>query len=339
MKESKVAVICNSNNNDLVYLFEKKCKRLSGMATFYSNIKNSKRLSVSVSSFSKSPGLSFGVILDCFYSFFLLSSLLYRRVSVVIFDTAHISNIPIAILLKLFGIKNIFTVHDWNPHEGSQQKSVKIYNEFVDKYLADEYIVFSPANSNKKVYELTLSGYNHFGGEPSEDYYLFFGRIEPYKGLRHMKMIAKKLAELSGEEKIIIAGKGFDPALEELKSLENVEIINRFIEDDELARLIARSVSVLLPYDSATQSGVVIHAYAYDKPVVAFDVGSISSYVVSGKNGFVVEHEDHGEFVKKMLLTKNNNKELVEGVKDEFKNYDDNALVSQYSDLISGFYN
>jgi len=331
----KVAVICNSTNPDLLMYFSKKSTFLKNKAEFFGNRSFSKKLKVKTSSFSSVSGFSWKFFVDCIWSCLVFIQLLFMRTRVVLFDTAHISNLPLAVLCKMARIKLVFTIHDWNPHEGEQQGAVSAYNKFVKTILADEFVVFSDVESNKRVYKLRLSGFDkEKGGEP-QDYFLFFGRIEPYKGLKHLLMIAKEMLSRKMDFRVIIAGKGDDPAMGELKKLPNVEIINRFIQDEELDSLLKGAVATLLPYDSATQSGVILHSYSYQVPVVSFDVGKLSEYITPGFGGHLVEHSNITAFVDAMADMVLKSHEYREKVASEFKKYDDSALREQYESLLS----
>ncbi|KZN44361.1 glycosyltransferase [Pseudoalteromonas luteoviolacea] len=331
---AKTAIICNSNNPDLAMYFSKKVKCFRDEAYFLANKEIANNLNIGCSSVSKVSGLSFGLIIDSFLAFIVVFKLLFNRVNTVVFDTAHISNLPLAVLCKICGIKLVFTIHDWNPHEGKQQKNVLLYNKFVDKVLANAYITFSKVNTDTKVYQLRLSGFEKQSPAQPDGYYLFFGRIEPYKGLRHLVSIAKAMHEKGLPEKIIVAGRGEDNSIDELEALPNVEVINRFISDQELDGLLKGAIATLLPYDSATQSGVILHSYSYSKPVVAFDVGALHEYINDGVSGILVEHGNTSLFTEKMHYINENYDFFMSGVESEFKEFDDNALERQYKALL-----
>ena len=45
---------------------------------------------------------------------------------------------------------------------------------------------------------------------------------------------------------------------------------------------------VIVPYNSASQSGIIIDAYKYSRPVIAFAVGAIPEQVDANKSGYLV---------------------------------------------------
>ena len=51
---------------------------------------------------------------------------------------------------------------------------------------------------------------------------------------------------------------------------------------------------VVLPYESATQSGIVQIAYGFGKPVVVTDVGGLPDVVSDDKTGYIVPPQDSG---------------------------------------------
>ena len=330
----KTAIVCNSLNPDLVLYFEKKFESLKTQGLFFGNRAIASRLGIKTSSFSPSPRLSLWLFVDAVVSLYVLSYFLINNIKCVVFDSAHISNLPLAFFCKLFRIKLVFTIHDWKPHEGAQSKTVALYNAAVKDYLGDEFIVFSPVKFYKPVHNLTLAGFEFKGKSEKGTYFLFFGRIEPYKGLRNIVTLSKLLTNNSRKERIVIAGKGDDPALSDLINLPNVDIINRFISDEELDELIGGCIATLLPYDSATQSGVTILSYSFGKPVIAFNVGELGYYIKNGVSGYLVSHGEHEQFFDKMMLVNDNYDTLSEGVCEFFQRFNSTSLVSQYSKLL-----
>ncbi|MEM5481093.1 glycosyltransferase [Pseudoalteromonas fuliginea] len=339
----KIVLICNSNNTDLAIYFKVKCLSLkNNNFQFFATKKLALQTGSKISSYNDKNGIGLGFILDIFFSIWVLIKILYSKVDVVIFDTAHISNLPLSFLLKVFGfgrIKQIFTIHDWNPHEGKHNFVVKLYNSFTKKFLADEFILFSNVkdNSTKTKHILSLSGFSDSSAHSyNGNYFLFFGRFEPYKGLNYLVDIALKLQVIAPNLLIKVVGNGYDDNICKLQSLKNVLVVNRFIESDELDLLISGASSVLLPYKSATQSGVVLHAYSFSKPVIAFDVGSLNEYILNDVSGFLIEPYDINRFVDKMLESHRKYASLNKSTHTLFdKKFNEEALAKQYRILFN----
>jgi starch synthase len=123
---------------------------------------------------------------------------------------------------------------------------------------------------------------------------LFFGRIYEYKGLRYLIEAEPLITEKVPTAKIVIAGIGED-IKEYLKMMVHREkfiIYNQVIPSGMVAELFQRASLVVMPYIEASQSGIVPLAYAFKKPVVVTDVGSIPEVVDNGKTGYIVPPKD-----------------------------------------------
>lgn len=129
---------------------------------------------------------------------------------------------------------------------------------------------------------------------------LFFGRLEPYKGL---DVLVEAGLGLEGQLRIVIAGPGHLPS--RLKAVirrhpEWFELRNRFIPDEEVADLFQRSRVLVLPYRQATQSSLPLIAAAFDVPVVATAVGAFIEDVPR-VGGILVPPGDAAALAKGMI--------------------------------------
>lgn len=123
---------------------------------------------------------------------------------------------------------------------------------------------------------------------------LFFGRIWPYKGLRYLLEALPIVAEKFPEVKLIIAGRG-----ESLTTYfpdgyrnQHFEIINDYIDDEEVVKLFQRTTVTILPYIEASQSGVAAISYGMGTPVIASNIGGLSEIVHHERDGFLVPPRD-----------------------------------------------
>ncbi len=123
---------------------------------------------------------------------------------------------------------------------------------------------------------------------------LFFGLIKDYKGLdillKAMPIIRLAIPDI----RLRIAGSVYGSSdkytelIEKLDLKANVECHFRYLDDSEVAQLFAISDVCVLPYKSATQSGVIATALSYKTPVIATDVGGLGEYIEDGVTGLLV---------------------------------------------------
>ena len=233
---------------------------------------------------------------------------------IIFFETLHVWNL--AIMMRCHKNTRIFQmIHDLIPHEGEKQsKAVHLMNKAVCM-LAD-YIVLANQKYVPKVTEI-------YGVNPKHVRYvdmwrrfpkyiepqyskrvLFFGRMNPYKGVDNLLEIVKLCPQIQFD----VVGRVdslVQELVDQLKTYPNVLLNNGYVTDDEMAQAFINADWVILPYNSATQSGVVIDGYRYGRPCIAFNVGAISEQISEGVSGYLIEPGNNRAFANKL-------KEVVE---------------------------
>jgi glycosyltransferase involved in cell wall biosynthesis len=125
---------------------------------------------------------------------------------------------------------------------------------------------------------------------------LFFGRLSPYKGLETLYAALPAIAARVPGVRIVVAGqpiRGYvPPRAPDLGPHARVEVIDRYVSNSEVAELFQQATVVACPYHDATQSGVVLTAFAFDVPVVASAVGGMAEYVIANRTGLLVPPGD-----------------------------------------------
>lgn len=335
----KLAVICNHNYPDLQEFFISKSKlKSSGLSSnlmFLTNFfaKRGGLVSKLPSAFSRKPFFDKFLLVDLLYSPFLALYLLFSGVKVLHFTTSHFSNVPLAIIYWVLGNKCIFTIHrfDLESYDPTRRRLLTLYEKLLFKIsykiviLSDHYRV--PVA--KKVI-IPMAGYkqNVFKPKKTADYFMFFGRIDDYKGLEDIYQLAHDLPN----SKFVVAGNGKHEYIEKLKKLKNVDMMNRFIDDAELEGLFDGAKLVLLPYKSISQSAVQILSYSYATPVVCYDVGNLKEFIDVGKTGYLVPK---GDFAGLKAIVENFNDQELEVLSrnsiDYFNSkFSDKVLYEQY---------
>jgi len=129
------------------------------------------------------------------------------------------------------------------------------------------------------------------------DVLLFFGFVRRYKGL---DVLIEALPHVLARRPVtlVVAGEFYEPVApiaQRITALgvgERVRLLDRYIPDEEVGELIAAADVVVLPYRSATQSGVVLVAYAGGCPVISTRVGGLPEVVEDGVTGYLVPPEN-----------------------------------------------
>lgn len=116
---------------------------------------------------------------------------------------------------------------------------------------------------------------------------LFLGRILRYKGLELLVEAMRLLKQEFPQMELIVAGQGRLGHKHKALTQLGAKVINRWLEDGEVARLIEEGDLLVAPYTSASQSGVLPLAYAHALPVVATQVGGLQEQVIPGKTGLL----------------------------------------------------
>lgn len=115
--------------------------------------------------------------------------------------------------------------------------------------------------------------------ELPEKYILFFGYIMPYKGLKILHDAIDIMGESLKDYKIVIAGKGNDPVIGEIKRDDRYLLINRFIHNRELVTLIKQAYVVVCPYLTMSQSGIPQTVFPFGVPIIASDLDGFSEII------------------------------------------------------------
>ena len=126
---------------------------------------------------------------------------------------------------------------------------------------------------------------------------LFFGLVRAYKGLKYL---IEAMVRVRGtlDCHLLVVGEFYDdkaPYLELIKKLglsEAITVVNRYVPNEEVARYFSAADVAVLPYTSATQSGIVQVAFGLNTPVIVTRVGGLPEVVDDGGTGFVVEPEN-----------------------------------------------
>ncbi len=171
----------------------------------------------------------------------------------------------------------------------------------------------------------------------SEKVILFFGYVRQYKGLMVLLDTVSKISDLT----LLVVGEFYDDENKYLNRVKELQIENyvRFVSDyvpnDKVNTYFSAADVVVLPYLSATQSGITQIAYNFNKPVIATDVGGLAEVVLDGKTGFIVPPNDPITLTNAItkFYTENKENEFSDNVKVEKKKYSWDNFVKTIEDF------
>ncbi len=158
---------------------------------------------------------------------------------------------------------------------------------------------------------------------------LFFGLIRHYKGL-DILMEAMVHPEIKKQNiKLLIAGEFYEdkqPYLELIQKhnlQDQIILHDKFIANEDVRYYFCASNLVAQTYKNATNSGVTMVGYFYEKPMLVTNVGGLAEIVPNEKCGYVVD-TSIPKISEKIIdyFSKNKEAEFTQNVRTEKKKYE-----------------
>ncbi len=236
--------------------------------------------------------------------------------------------------------RTVLTCHDPVLHTGERSRfwmylfKLNLFYQLkkADRIIVHGNVLFKELTeqdiSPEKIVVIPHGDYSFFkdfaGSDAKEDRsILFFGRIKPYKGIKYLIEAEKIISKSAANYKLIIAGDGDITPYNIDAGNSRIVVINRYIDDTEVALLFEKSIMVVLPYLDASQSGIIPIAYAFGKPVIATNVGSISEVVEDNVTGLIIPPADAGSLAEAILKLLNNDELRINMGKNAYKKMKD----------------
>jgi glycosyltransferase involved in cell wall biosynthesis len=233
-------------------------------------------------------------------------------------------NFIIKKIKRSFNSEIISICHNLTPHEnrGYYRRLTKNYLNKLKKFIVMSDAVLNDLrnfNPEAKHIKLFHPVYEIYGEEieqniakknleiESKSVILFFGLVREYKGLDVLLRSTPLIAESLKDFKILIAGESYENPNKYLKIIYDLNIKKYvrwdmdFIPDDMVSVYFSAADVVVLPYKSATQSGITKLAYNFNRPVILSDVGGLPEIVKNGETGFIVKPKE--EAIANAIIT------------------------------------
>jgi D-inositol-3-phosphate glycosyltransferase len=173
---------------------------------------------------------------------------------------------------------------------------------------------------------------------------LFFGYIRKYKGLDLLLQAMPEMIAKYPELRLIVAGEYYSneaeikALIDELKiPAKNLVLATDYIANEEVAKYFSAANAVVLPYRSATQSGIVQIAYNFDAPVIATPVGGLPEIVIDGTSGLITKDSEPASIAEKVIefFDRDLEASFTQGVIEEKKKYSWSTFVEGIEQLMS----
>lgn len=157
---------------------------------------------------------------------------------------------------------------------------------------------------------------------------LFFGLIRHYKGLDILLEAISHPEIKNLNIKLLVAGEFYENKQPYLDLIEKYQLQHqlilhdKFIPNEDVRYYFCASNLVAQTYRNATNSGVTMVGYFYEKPMLVTNVGGLSEIVPDQKCGYVVENSVT-KISEKIIhyFTEDKEKEFTENVRQEKKKY------------------
>lgn len=257
------------------------------------------------------------------------------------------------IILKFFGIKIVWTVHNLYNHE-ERFKAIELFFSRILARLCDKLIVHTNSAKQKVketfkirrescikiiphgnyivIYENDVNkvqARNKLQLNTTDTIFLCFGLIRKYKCIPELIGAFKKLNV--PQTKLLIVGRPCsneiaDEVRKKCDMDKNIKLVFEFIPDDEIQVYMNAADVVVSPYRDILTSGAVMLAISFGKPVIAPAIGGIQD-ILDEKGSFLFDPLKSNSLAKSMQLALN--ADLIKMGKQNFQL----AQKFQWSDI------
>lgn len=171
---------------------------------------------------------------------------------------------------------------------------------------------------------------------------LFFGFVRKYKGLEYLLDALKEVKQQIPDVQLWIVGDFGEDKDIYLKQInennisDNTILVEGYIPDREVEKYFAASDLVVLPYISATQSGIAQIAYGFEKPIIVTNVGGLPDIVQNRKTGYLVPVRSSSAIAEAIIsfYTEDTNIEWAQNIREHSKEFSWERMTDRIEELL-----
>lgn len=250
-------------------------------------------------------------------------------------------------ILKYRKIKVVYTAHNALPHDSGKKYMwiyKLIYHE-VDKVICHTHYaqvqlkyIFSLQNTVviphglldlkllQEDSDIDLNLISHLENADGI-VFSFLGNISNYKGIDIVvETWLSSNALKKSNAKLLIAGSGVIPNIEKLSLCENVLLLNRMLNNNELQFCINHSDFILMPYKEISQSGLLLTVLTNRKKVIVSNLPPLIEpfEFISNDLGYILEENTSDNLkaiLEQILINREKGVLLSEKIFEELSEY------------------
>lgn len=273
----------------------------------------------------------FKIIEYPFISIFIIIYAKLHNINIIHLQSVNLVELILILIAKTFKCKIIFTVHNITPRHKDLTKNAIILLKIM-YYFCDHLIIHTQDGSNKlqeifgiipeKISIIPHGNYSSFIPNNlisiheaknelniSTDKFtiLFFGGIRQSKGLDLLILAVSRVIKDIPNILLMIIGEPLEDYSKYKNLIISSGILNNIFEEthyianNEIPKFFFAADVVALPYREITQSGVLLMAYAFGKPVIASRIGGFIESIENEKSGLLVTPGDPNDLAASIL--------------------------------------
>lgn len=145
---------------------------------------------------------------------------------------------------------------------------------------------------------------------------LFFGTIRKYKGVEKLLEIAKNLKDK--DYKFIVAGDLWKECKNYVKEFKDNNFLTffGFHSEEETIKFFSSADLILMPYEKASGSGILMMAYTFEIPFCVSTLEELKEYLPQNYP-VLNKTEEFSKFIVKFFEDKNFKEDLLKGIRNK----------------------
>lgn len=144
--------------------------------------------------------------------------------------------------------------------------------------------------------------FNDSWQDPCNKKVLYVGNLSPAKGLHHLIQSLKKIVPLNADLELLAVGNGSDEQRSKMQIIASDSGVKvnfmGYRSSDEIVNLQKKCSVFVLSSENENSPNALVEAMVAGMPVIAFNVGGISSIIDHGINGLLVPFGDYSAMGK-----------------------------------------